>query len=122
MGITGEDAPVQGSSPQVRGTLNATGHIIRVPGLIPAGAGNMYKLATFTVSARAHPRRCGEHKKLQSAEILESGSSPQVRGTFNICQVCNIIRGLIPAGAGNIACTAQENGGHGAHPRRCGEH
>ena len=30
--------------------------------------------------------------------------------------------GLIPARAGNTGCTAQENGGHGAHPRSRGEH
>ena len=51
-----------------------------------------------------------------------SGSSPQVRGTFDEAGQLGLGEGLIPAGAGNIARPSRATRGPRAHPRRCGEH
>ncbi len=52
---------VWGSSPRVRGTYCTDMNEIALLGLIPAGAGNMGRVASVACCARAHPRGCGEH-------------------------------------------------------------
>ena len=70
-----------GSSPQVRGTSHLPAHRCALPGLIPAGAGNMSNWSPPGRPWRAHPRRCGEHYYRREESTTEQGSSPQVRGT-----------------------------------------
>ena len=91
-------------------------------GLIPAGAGNMATSFAPAASARAHPRRCGEHfMKLLIVETM-LGSSPQVRGTSHPSRSQHPQLGLIPAGAGNMLSPRGGGPYLRAHPRRCGEH
>ena len=91
-----------GSSPQVRGTFPQLQRRLGYLGLIPAGAGNIRSLRSATVSAWAHPRRCGEHSSSDHATTNKSR--------------------LIPAGAGNINLRPKTRTATRAHPRRCGEH
>ena len=49
---------------------------------IPAGAGNIARGLMQFMPATVHPRRCGEHPAKINGNMLFSGSSPQVRGTF----------------------------------------
>ena len=111
-----------GSSPQVRGTYRHAagrrGHF----GLIPAGAGNIPWSALPKWSMRAHPRRCGEHDCPVKREPDTTGSSPQVRGTYEHRRRAGDGFRLIPAGAGNIPPHSEMTTDGRAHPRRCGEH
>ena len=91
-----------GSSPQVRGTSNRLFHTPAHHGLIPAGAGNISRIAVSRWCPRAHPRRCGEHGIDTSSDLGAAGSSPQVRGTSGRGFARPHKIGLIPAGAGNI--------------------
>ena len=111
-----------GSSPQVRGTSNRKEISTGIPGLIPAGAGNMLELLLVDPAAGAHPRRCGEHVGVRSRIRQFRGSSPQVRGTLLTTHSTRARTGLIPAGAGNIVGVPPETTHPRAHPRRCGEH
>ena len=52
-----------GSSPRMRGTPEPLGHLRRVPGIIPAYAGNTRCRALPSVPDWDHPRVCGEHTK-----------------------------------------------------------
>ena len=111
-----------GSSPQVRGTfavLEVKKTFVR---LIPAGAGNICEALRQRRQPRAHPRRCGEHAGQQTTGEYQTGSSPQVRGTSGPPRGSDDVRGLIPAGAGNISATSPAHQASPAHPRRCGEH
>ena len=112
----------RGSSPQVRGTSGGFGVHERQHGLIPAGAGNMPSRRASAGASRAHPRRCGEHCEGSIAGRFTQGSSPQVRGTFEVGDQPIQGVGLIPAGAGNISSIAFLGLRIPAHPRRCGEH
>ena len=53
-----------GSSPRVRGKLDADRVEVRVPGLIPACAGKTREIHVLRVHIRAHPRVCGENQVL----------------------------------------------------------
>ena len=111
-----------GSSPLARGTLSLINDPKLLAGLIPARAGNTYFSCDYWEVARAHPRSRGEHLLPVVVHAAAEGSSPLARGTRFAHAAAVNFDGLIPARAGNTGCTAQENGGHGAHPRSRGEH
>ena len=69
-----------------------------------------------------HPRVCGEHYVLEVARIVRPGSSPRMRGTRQrTCEgACPF--GIIPAYAGNTACSSDSCWRYWDHPRVCGEH
>ena len=112
----------RGSSPRVRGTCCLHRSFAACKGLIPAGAGNMWRVKLWPLRGRAHPRGCGEHgsSKFSTAPLL--GSSPRVRGTFTVRCDAGQAHGLIPAGAGNMLLLSLRRRQRGAHPRGCGEH
>ncbi len=112
----------QGSSPQARGTPLKTKGTKGWMGLIPAGAGNTWCCRAYRRTARAHPRRRGEHKTLADQKIRLTGSSPQARGTRLGQSQRSPRRGLIPAGAGNTPTSFGTSPPTRAHPRRRGEH
>ena len=112
----------QGSSPRVRGTCPMPKSNLRSSGLIPAGAGNIRTAKQTARSARAHPRGCGEHLASLRRLRVWRGSSPRVRGTWQLLRSTASNPGLIPAGAGNIVLSRLLSIGTGAHPRGCGEH
>ena len=80
--VVSEVTPLEGSSPQVRGTSALYAEPRLRDGLIPAGAGNIHVSPAPQPRAEAHPRRCGEHLVAVDAVHGCSGSSPQVRGTW----------------------------------------
>ena len=96
------DRLVQGSSPHVRGALEAAVSAMTSLGIIPACAGSTFR-ASWTPSVRRdHPRMCGEHPVPTGETPQNPGSSPHVRGAP--CR--NRLRGI---------CSWD-------HPRMCGEH
>ena len=70
-----------GSSPRVRGTLEAGTYVFEADGIIPACAGNTRCSRPSRRCCRDHPRVCGEHSANAYMEQATSGSSPRVRGT-----------------------------------------
>ena len=112
----------KGSSPRVRGTLVPGSVLCRVPGIIPACAGNTQTGEIYTPNTEDHPRVCGEHVSTWLCRLFWLGSSPRVRGTL-----CGIVTycpnsGIIPACAGNTCCKTVYTHIFRDHPRVCGEH
>ena len=91
-------------------------------GIIPACAGNTSPRPARTPTTRDHPRVCGEHGYLTTAEVAELGSSPRVRGTLPRSAWNATCWWIIPACAGNTILISGATGQHGDHPRVCGEH
>ena len=90
-----------GSSPRVRGTPRRHERGEPRHGIIPACAGNTSRSARRPRHPRDHPRVCGEHLRMRNNLSGDSGSSPRVRGTLLVMGRVNILRGIIPACAGN---------------------
>ncbi|EEP20775.1 hypothetical protein BIFANG_03345 [Bifidobacterium angulatum DSM 20098 = JCM 7096] len=112
----------RGSSPRVRGThLATTTHVLRI-GIIPACAGNTTWRVRWSISARDHPRVCGEHNMSFDKKRYRKGSSPRVRGTRVFPRPERAWRGIIPACAGNTLGVSYQVTAIGDHPRVCGEH
>ena len=110
-----------GSSPRVRGTARADVPDAAARGIIPARAGNRSKRGSGTVSARDHPRACGEQVLRQDDRGGGSGSSPRVRGTARRRGHAHALPGIIPARAGNSHDQGTCAACGGDHPRACGE-
>ena len=109
-----------GSSPQVRGRSHTANDAATSGGLIPAGAGQIPHTRGPAPCRAAHPRRCGADLRGWVKDRPDLGSSPQVRGRFRVDGLTAIRRGLIPAGAGQIAFHTHGRALRRAHPRRCG--
>ena len=71
---------LEGSSPHVRGAHRGLARARRQRGIIPACAGSTQSFSSHHLSARDHPRMCGEHAWPQGSLGRLSGSSPHVRG------------------------------------------
>ena len=111
-----------GSSPQVRGSQDASPYVSRVDGIIPAGAGLTSSKALRVRNFRDHPRRCGAHAGLLIVVSQMIGSSPQVRGSpLSHTYPCTR-PGIIPAGAGLTLIEISYHISCRDHPRRCGAH
>ena len=111
-----------GSSPRMRGTLESLGHLWRVPGIIPAHAGNTRELVHPLPGVQDHPRACGEHHLWCVEPEFTKGSSPRMRGTPVGRQTVRADLGIIPAHAGNTGRTSAATSRSWDHPRACGEH
>ena len=89
-----------GSSPRVRGSLQAGSLIRNVTGIIPAGAGLTPSSCIRGDKARDHPRGCGAHCGPERYSARRLGSSPRVRGSRLPILIYSRRPGIIPAGAG----------------------
>jgi len=90
-----------GSSPQARGTPYCVYISIDRKRFIPAGAGNTEACRGARGDNSVHPRRRGEHRMCGAMRYIESGSSPQARGTRGPDRNRRAQNRFIPAGAGN---------------------
>ena len=111
----------RGSSPRVRGKLDAARGERAHDGLIPACAGKTRTPCQSHGLSRAHPRVCGENARPEVADRARAGSSPRVRGKPDPLRPPRHRRGLIPACAGKTAHPRGLRPGREAHPRVCGE-
>ncbi len=100
---------------------NHGGPVLKVPGLIPAGAGKTWVDRSERRAGWAHPRWCGENIIPCRLRIQSRGSSPLVRGKPIFLTSSRIRRGLIPAGAGKTVFPCCGLIHDPAHPRWCGE-
>ena len=97
-----QDGPdFAGSSPQMRGALEAVFVLGLVAGIIPADAGSTGSPRWRPAGGRDHPRRCGEHSGLVPYTCCHSGSSPQMRGAPWSSVKDIVSERIIPADAGS---------------------
>ena len=113
---------VRGSSPRLRGTLTQNCQTTSITGIIPALAGNTWRLGMRRALRRDHPRACGEHRTICVVEVRGGGSSPRLRGTRTESQGRHRQLGIIPALAGNTKGISSGVPREWDHPRACGEH
>ena len=74
------------------------------------------------LASSVHPRVCGEHRNWAIIKGKNDGSSPRVRGTYDVQpKQLSKVR-FIPACAGNITHTNLGRHAQSVHPRVCGEH
>ena len=118
----GKVQPIDGSSPRVRGTYHSPRRYNKPFRFIPAGAGNISPEKMKRWAEAVHPRGCGEHFPFLFKSTYYSGSSPRVRGTFNIPNPLSKVCRFIPAGAGNMGWQRVRSSSSPVHPRGCGEH
>ena len=112
---------LRGSSPRMRGKLEALPTIITTVGLIPAHAGKTRQHGPRKSAHRAHPRACGENSVVDADAAIPEGSSPRMRGKRGMTFDSDCAHGLIPAHAGKTNQVLIESAHAGAHPRACGE-
>ena len=110
-----------GSSPRMRGKLNALDLTGAFSGLIPAHAGKTYSRREQRRRAPAHPRACGENARQTRDFAAQWGSSPRMRGKQDQGPVQPRCTGLIPAHAGKTSTASSRASKIWAHPRACGE-
>ena len=65
---------------------------------------------------------CGEHYTDAELDQIKQGSSPRVRGTLALGLARGVLRGIIPACAGNTRSRRSRCARSRDHPRVCGEH
>ena len=70
-------------------------------GIIPAHAGNTWRVRYDCHLRRDHPRACGEHQRFSDFPNSLQGSSPRMRGTLRLHEDGSASLGIIPAHAGN---------------------
>ena len=114
--------PVEGSSPHVRGALSLEMAFIVSGGIIPACAGSTHRRGCLSRTSWDHPRMCGEHADKVDQQVVDTGSSPHVRGARNDPSRPRPERGIIPACAGSTEHGEPVWMHYGDHPRMCGEH
>ncbi|PLS27332.1 hypothetical protein CGZ88_0859 [Bifidobacterium anseris] len=69
-----------GSSPRLRGAPNRFQRNVLLDRIIPALAGSTSMPNVSSMTARDHPRACGEHGRSLTTIALTEGSSPRLRG------------------------------------------
>ena len=111
-----------GSSPHVRGALDAARDRRLEQGIIPACAGSTRRPSALPWRRWDHPRMCGEHRLEIHHHVQSLGSSPHVRGAHGIQILGSDLRGIIPACAGSTDVWWCRSADGGDHPRMCGEH
>ena len=106
----------------MRGTYDNLIPILNPARFIPAHAGNIGWIRESYGCAAVHPRACGEHGGIASAETFGAGSSPRMRGTYTASALWRYAGRFIPAHAGNIVPDTVNSTITTVHPRACGEH
>ena len=94
-------------------------HCLRI---IPAYAGSTLIVPGRRLSARDHPRVCGEHVINGIHMTAAEGSSPRMRGARAATRAASQPFGIIPAYAGSTGWVTSRWHCRGDHPRVCGEH
>ena len=85
----------------MRGAHEVDEHVALGQGIIPADAGSTGQRQGSAVRRGDHPRGCGEHLAVLSAEAGLLGSSPRMRGALTLCVANSRRAGIIPADAGS---------------------
>ena len=90
-------------------------------GITPAYAGKTMGRDQREISARDHPRVCGENHRPCRSSSRRAGSPPRMRGKPLAC-LCHPLRlRITPAYAGKTRASVTSTSCHRDHPRVCGE-
>ena len=109
-----------GSSPRMRGKPGGWVERRHSRRIIPAHAGQTLAYYKPLQLPSDHPRACGANSALRPSNILQSGSSPRMRGKRR-CQLSQMARDrIIPAHAGQTTTVYGRYFGPSDHPRACG--
>ena len=92
-----------GTSPRMRGKLNAVRYHNQGLRNIPAYAGKTVRVLGPKGRSAEHPRVCGENHWATFIELLEQGTSPRMRGKPTIAHVRQSCTRNIPAYAGKTS-------------------
>ena len=106
-----------GLSPLARGKLAALTLPYVSPGPIPAGAGETHRTPDDDSGSRAYPRWRGGNLRRFALILVHQGLSPLARGKPSRAALPVILRGPIPAGAGETPRAAISQWQVGAYPR-----
>ena len=91
-----------GSSPWIRGTFPWRPRSPNITRFIPVDTGNIQQRMYLSLGLTVHPRGYGEHSAGLRRQEVVNGSSPWIRGTYNLIAVsCHRFR-FIPVDTGNI--------------------
>ena len=112
---------VKGSSPRIRGEYRFPGGEPEPAGIIPANTGRIEKGCPLGPDLQDHPREYGENPEGLALPILESGSSPRIRGESGQRELLECARGIIPANTGRMSCSKKVSPVVRDHPREYGE-
>ena len=110
-----------GSSPRIRGESGekaGSGDLIRI---IPANTGRISQKARHYGSDQDHPREYGENASCHAASWRPWGSSPRIRGEFDLHISSPGGDGIIPANTGRIRGASWSQARSRDHPREYGE-
>ena len=110
-----------GSPPRMRGKGGGRYHVNINQRITPAYAGKSSTLTKCCRAIRDHPRVCGEKYSTVSAQNVESGSPPRMRGKGTVHARKAACDGITPAYAGKRRCCLTPAIGARDHPRVCGE-
>ena len=110
-----------GSSPLTRGKLPLDRLQRLASGLIPTHAGNTLTALPCGSLTTAHPRSCGENRRILVDQWRRWGSSPLMRGKPVSVPSDEPVGGLIPAHAGKTPACPSPFYRRWAHPHSCGE-
>ena len=110
-----------GSSPRIRGECSVEMRLPRALGIIPANTGRISEPAAPISHHTDHPREYGENKPWLPTPEQARGSSPRIRGEFDLVQVNIGLVGIIPANTGRIRLSRYWFPAHPDHPREYGE-
>ena len=111
---------VRGSSPLVRGQLNASNNVQDAIRIIPARAGPTSTVPTYGDTGEDHPRSCGANAPRSMRSRSHCGSSPLVRGQRLRPVLTLVDVRIIPARAGPTHCLSCDGSDSTDHPRSCG--
>ena len=111
----------RGSSPRIRGEFDVGGPGLVVLGIIPANTGRIHLMVSTAQSRWDHPREYGENSSTSQPSRDSQGSSPRIRGEWQLGVAPDRIYGIIPANTGRIIGSTWNHGIAWDHPRECGE-
>ena len=111
-----------GSSPLSRGIPAQPVDGCRIPGIIPALAGNTGSTSMTRIMLWDHPRSRGEYSMNTALTLHATGSSPLSRGIHAFDAMRKSPEGIIPALAGNTQEARYTPMGRTDHPRSRGEY
>ena len=110
---TGLSPPMRGSRPSAQRPHGASGSI-------PAHAGEPWGMRSSLPPTRVYPRPCGGARDTSGDTPMGMGLSPPMRGSPQIGDGDAVVRGSIPAHAGEPVSRVMEVSNSRVYPRPCG--
>ena len=110
-----------GSSPRIRGECELGDLRPGFTGIIPANTGRITDEHSASFVEEDHPREYGENDSFIHAGYVPYGSSPRIRGEFELWGFVVSHYGIIPANTGRIVSVLVMVEDYGDHPREYGE-